>query len=541
MKINGYELHYTFESMEDNITPDSSTLKVPYKDRIIYDENTVDAPVTLSGMLLNDEVEDIIGMIKLSRMMHLDYQDYVGFFYVTRFTRTWVKYMENGYKVSGFDIEGYFMNQNYFNLSWFSNYQKNDWDFDEPVIIGITEDVAEKMPDESVYRRFGFDDEIIMFEEPDHNIRFRGMPTLFSDAMMFYDGEKRIYNMPGKFKYDTVSVQNPLLEFKIYKDDEEKILGISGFCDDYGFLTDNVNNITDDDISITPDPFETKFTINHTEFKTRYCSNFLEVGSSWSTINFLLKRFTIATHSHMDEGSLFSPEEDPNPILIDRDITPDYVPEKCNYQYDPGFIHWSPEENVSCVSVTNTKCIQPGTGFYPKTGRNYLAFTPTCPVYIDATKMHRVVPSNWSTVSNGYDYYGTKYYIQTSNVGARLQYQTLFPTGVEDYEVEYQIYGLIRNRSQYTSAGFDLKIDGEVISSASVPKTGSVGNCKHILLSPPTNTIIRSGEHEVEIETTSGYNIFHYLLFVPTVSVNDDTPYSSVRQVLNDVNVAFEI
>ena len=104
MKINGYELHYTFESMEDNITPDSSTLKVPYKDSIIYDENTVDAPVTLSGMLLNDEVEDIIGMIKLSRMMHLDYQDYVGFFYVTRFTRTWVKYMENGYKVSGFDI-----------------------------------------------------------------------------------------------------------------------------------------------------------------------------------------------------------------------------------------------------------------------------------------------------------------------------------------------------------------------------------------------------------------------------------------------------
>ncbi|MCE7699573.1 MAG: hypothetical protein K8E24_012450 [Methanobacterium paludis] len=393
MKINGYNIKYGTTDLEDDYTPDVDVSLAPYGDRIIRDEETIDHVQSWSIVLFDDEIEDVTGMFEQSRIAHIDDDmGFKGFIFITSWKINWIKFLDNR-KIASYDIDSYPLDKiPYLNMTYFSNYQDTDWDLIGPSIVTLIVDNLSKLSVEPDYYRDGFNN-IGCFNDPDSRIYFKAEPNMIIDSMKLYDGPKRLYKDTKDYVTNNVYLTNGFLKVKILFNDVDNSLALyNSDGDEYLRIGDGVNNVTSNDVQINLNPYETKITINHTNYFIRHGSDFVELSNSPSVIEYPNKELVICTNADMNYGDRRSTTENPASFILDTQIGSN-VPTQLIYENDPGFIHYTPSENHSFISVCTTKSTHPNDGFNEKTERNYICVSNDHPTLIGVGDMTEL-PTN---------------------------------------------------------------------------------------------------------------------------------------------------
>lgn len=540
MRINGYEVRYGVTNLDTSYSPDAQITKIPYKDRIISDEQTFDQTFSFELVLANEEIDAVTGMLQMSRIIHLDYSTLNGFFYVTGWEESWIKDMpQNNLRLVTYKVDGYYLGKSrYVNINYFSNYQRTDWPLECPSLVTLVSEDVDRINQTPDYLRFGHTGEVMVFKDPTSRIYFRALPSSLIDTMQLWDGEERLYKDRDYYNSDDdVYLINPLIKAKVNFEDPNSVITFSGFCDDYCSISHPSNDIDYTDIDFTLGVDESNIRIDFTNYRMRYGANFVEILKTPQEVGWVPKRFSISTNPNEEYGYMEPSTTNPCTMFMDRSIGSN-SPTQLQYASDPGFIQWNPEDNVSTVSATSIQQIHPCDGFYADTERNYIAFIPTAPIYLDSWDCQYSGPNvrDQNYFWDGQRFNGSPHYTafswQTADISA---YQSVhfYETGT------YNIFCMVRNPSLSTPATFKLLIGGVDQGTVTVP----ADNTTYIVnLTDMDGLEITEGDNvDVRFTLKSGTVNFHYLVLVPTRLSNRDSPYETVRSIFNDVRQNIEI
>jgi len=182
MKINTYQLTYDPMGLSESYTPDFSEQQVPFGDNIVYDKHSVMVEYSFDMVLLNDEINDITGMLEQSRLCHMDFDEMHGFFYVKKFDKTWVKMIDD-VRIASYTVDGYYLGHRpYLKLSWFHNHHKTDYAV--PVLNEtlVPVDYVSRISQQASYELWGTDGGLYYFDSPPGKIKFKADDDIFMNG-----------------------------------------------------------------------------------------------------------------------------------------------------------------------------------------------------------------------------------------------------------------------------------------------------------------------------------------------------------------------
>lgn len=182
MKINTYQLTYDPMGLTESITPAYAEQQVPYGENIVYDKDSIITEYAFDMILVGDEINDVNGMLEQSRLCHMDFDEMHGFFYVTKFDKSWVK-MIDSLRVVSYTLSGYYLGHRpYLKLTWFRNHHKTDFNVPTLNETLIPADYVTRVSQWASYQLMGTDGLVNYYDSPPGKIKFKATDDIFMNG-----------------------------------------------------------------------------------------------------------------------------------------------------------------------------------------------------------------------------------------------------------------------------------------------------------------------------------------------------------------------
>lgn len=526
MKINNYQLVYDPEGLDEEVEISYNELDIPFGDRIVFDGDRVVQKHTFDLFLKDNEIKDVIGMIKGSRLIYIDYKEFLGWFYITNYTLTWVKNMD-GYKIASYSIEGYYLGQVYLKLGHFSNGSVRDYDLSHPEVVSLHSTYCTKISDTTPTTTEG---SINQYLNPTSAIYFKGNSSLMKDGLITCKkGTTPIYQHE-LFGQDW-TIDNQLKKLVIKYNDANKIFE---FKNSAGTLittiSDNLNYLVDGDVQLKYGPFRSNIKGNHSNVICKAHQPYIEFEKTPSPLIFDTKRFAISIKPSINVGTLTPTTSNPQTIILDRSIG-GTVPTTLQNQNSPGFLFTDYNDTNPYYLFSDCMQTMYTNGFYPNTSRNFLGNS------VNSTIKYSPV-ADWSTggmslQTDGASYYGLANYYYSSTNGNYVEVTINMP-----YTGYYDIYLMCMNG--VATGSLDFFID--TVSKGTFNMATSYHYAQYLYLG---NYSLASGNRVFKVQNSSSATHLGlwYMLLVPTHDTGDVSGFCDrdIRMALNDTNVGYEV
>ncbi|MDH7507105.1 MAG: hypothetical protein QHH15_04895 [Candidatus Thermoplasmatota archaeon] len=540
MKLNSYIIRDPV-SIKESDDPFYTTFKVPFSHQTILDEGLSEKKESWSIILIDNQLNDVLGMFEMSRIVFVEFDEIKMFYYVGNVSIDWIKRMDK-HKLTKLTIEMFpLTKRKLLRLSYFKNYQKTDFGpITEPAVITLPDDTyAIKTNLAPNFYRVGMNGiNIKCWKDPVQKIYFHCADNIYKDGLIRFTDEK------GQFWKDKLNYAgNPKIEtgmgrFNIIKSDANRYLQLDTPSVPSGQLSlgDGVNNVDDNDVEIKLDPFEAVFKIKYAEFVVKYGDSALKILNTGSLpLIYPDERLKIITYPWQSYGYKERTTTDPSKMILDTSIG-GTVPTQLAYEYDPGFIHWSvdedgsnPKTNMFCTSSTK-KITTLRDRFSAGTKHHYITPLPLKCFYVHSNQMS-VGAGTWTSYSNGKTYEGITNYRGTSGAG---NLTTTFATDISNGY--YMIYAMVRNINPAAAMSFKFYLDANDKGTVTFA-TGDGGNAYIVFLG---DYFLGNTSHTFKFERASGNFGLFYFIVVPR-NCGVDCPYNIIRQNMNDHKQAFEV
>jgi len=523
-KINGYTLTYGPQTMEETNNVDMVELQVPYGDKVIVDGGSIQQEVTFEVTLRDEEINDIKGMIEAYRLIHIDFGDYYGWFYVKKFDISWIKYL-NGHKIATYSMGGYYIGDNYLSCSWFSGYQETDFNLTKPTIVYLPNTYVSKETLAEDYVRGLLD----VYLDPVGDLKFKANPNIFAN------GCNTLYTNKGVVYYNTkdwsvLGIDNKSLRVEAQYDDFASICEINDISGNtYTSITDNLDDLGYSDVILKHGAFKSVLTLNHCKIIVDAFKDHVEIIPGPQALTLDDTDITVVSKTTDSYGTQTPTIDEPQSVLIDSRIganTPEYV----DFTQSPGYIHFDTTSSRCYCLVSTQTTTQPRNGILGYTERNYVLVSDVVPIYGSVSDWALV--GSWTAQTDGNTYDGPADYVYTtSNAAHATITKTISNPGF------YDIYVVASNQSASVSTEWKFYLD--TVDQGTITTTTSQQHAQIVYMG---NHDLDSGSHTFKVAPTivGGLRLW-YLLLVPTDLDSGDSLDKNIRAVMKDTRMAFEV
>lgn len=531
MIINGYQLVRDPVTVTESRTPQYTEMQVPFGDKIIFDENSVDGSYSFNLILVNDEIEDIKGMIEGYRIIHINFDKFYGFMYVTKFETEWIKMLSN-VRYASVSLEGYYSSNMYLKLGHFSSSQKTDFTTEIIEYISLPDEFVNKVSETAdfVVPDNTRTDDISYFQDITGDLYFRPDPEIFKDGCI------RVYNDPtttttnNQVFNDTnedcvLTVDTGLYKYKFLNNCATLVANVydpSGTRVTY--IADSIDNCLGVDKKLKYNPFCTEVKANHTTYRFKPNREYYELIGNTTHVYFQSRDIYISCKPTCDVGSYELTTASPTTIMQDIRIaagTPSY---SIDYLYSPGYVGYR-EGKTSQYKFTTETRRHPKQGFYADSERIFHGLTEYDPIVIEWDDWDS--STGYTHGTNGATYNGLANYMETSTNGSYCSKALTLDEG------SYDIFAMLRTNTHT----FSLTIDSTVEYTAP-PFSNTMANNVYL------GNYDLDGTHTfkiTDISGTSGLNFHIYEMIIMPTNLGTGTPWEQICSAFLDTYEAYEM
>lgn len=540
MEINGYVIKDPINISEDEPSFNKVTA-VPYSKSVISDYRTSDVSeeweIVLEG---KQQIDDVLGMLKQSKIVHLLFDDINRFYYVDNVGVDWSKRMVN-FRRMGLKLKLYRLStKQKFKLSYFKNVQRSDF-------IKVTGQSPIPLPEAFVdnvnttpnFSRTGYFGGINCFLDPVSPVTFYGIKSLFRDGLIRYsDGGGRFYRDKDVYTGNPV-INNNSMSITHQKGSSNNLLVSTPSVTNH--LTFEQYNLLfqsflyeDRHIQLNMGLFECEGEIGLVKYRCKYGEPILTINKPQMNLyHGPYHRFQIVTHPlGMSYGTLTRTTTNPTPLIRDMNIggTP---PSNMLFDRDMGFIKWAVNNDGS--NELNNMTVY-GTGLKMNThwqlltgGYDYhFILSPLKCHYRHAEQM-TVLSGTWTLHTDGLTFEGIPNYRRATSGGLSAS------VTVDVTNVRYNIYLMAKNGTT-TNSSFTFSLNGAGQGTVTIPS--SSGTMAHYVYLGSHH--LNNASNILDLFVTAGTMDFFYILVVPQTG-RHDMPQEMMNYAINDYMMSYEV
>lgn len=528
MIINGYQLVRDPVTVTESRTPQYTEMQVPFGDKIIFDGNSVDGSYSFNLILVNDEIEDIKGMIEGYRIIHINFDKFYGFMYVTKFETEWIKMLSN-VRYASVSLEGYYSSNMYLKLGHFSSSQKTDFTTEIIEYISLPDEFVNKVSETAdfVVSDNTRTDDISYFQDITGDLYFRPDPEIFKDGCI------RVYNDPtttttnNRVFNDTnedcvLTVDTGLYKYKFLNNNATLVANVydpSGT--NVTYIADSIDNCLGVDKKLKYNPFCTEVKANHTTYRFKPNREYYELIGNTTYVYFESRDIYIPCKPTCDVGSYELTTASPTTIMQDIRIASGTPPYTINYLYSPGYVGYR-EGKTSQYQFTTETRRHPKQGFYADSERIFHGLTEYDPTVIEYDDWDS--STGYSNIS-GTSYNGLTTGKSTNTIGNYCSKSITLDEG------SYDVFAMLRTSTDSFKFTIDTTDEYSGTCTSSYACNVYLGNYD-----------LSSGSHTFKLTKTTGTSNFHiYELIIMPTNLGTGTPWEQICSAFLDTNEAYEM
>lgn len=537
MEINGYEIRFDPIGLDETWELQSDVKDVPYGDVVIYDKVESRSGYTFDLVLVNDEIESIVGMISRYHLIHILYKHFDGWFFVTSIEESWMKDIE-GMRLISFKVSGLYIGNHHLTVGTYQMYQKTDFDLIPFTNVRIppTSYTSKITPTTSISTS-GTRGDLPTFVDEDNLIHFMATRDIFYTGLNIttLSSGKQIFTTQSPT--ENVNIDNGIINIssivgtpssnslKIYDSSSTEVVS----------LTTTDMDCENNERTVSPGQFKTTLRQRYAEYTAKYGMHHIRIDTPVEDITVPTRRLIIPIAPDVEPGAGYLHTDDPTGFPID---TSGYnvSGQDIRNLHSPGHLYYDPTSPTTSY-ILSCPFLQERTRYQiPASDEPWYIGRCTPELIFGDFDSWTKSSGTWNEYTNGNTYYGpTNYWQGDSSSATNTMYKNIsLPTnGI------YDVWLLASRLSIGVDVGFTLDINSGGFSETGTLPVSYSTTASWIYFGAYS---LSSGSNlfTLSVPQSIGGRFYEYLI-IPRSGSEGDSSYEVMMDAIGDMNTSFEI